>query len=67
MIVLASPKHVTIAVQFDKAIGHTIDYNGRKYSICEPTPQRMPLAVGQLTPEIAKQTFEIVYAYQPVR
>ena len=67
MIVLASPKHVTIAVQFDKAIGHTIDYNGRKYSICEPTPQRMPLAVGQLTPEIAKQSFEIVYAYQPGR
>ncbi|WP_315820150.1 hypothetical protein [Paraflavitalea speifideaquila] len=40
MIVLAYPKHVTIAVQFDKPRGKSIVYNGNKYSICEPTPQK---------------------------
>lgn len=66
MVVVAYPTHVTIAVQFDKPIGQTIDYKGKKYSICEPTPQRVPLAVGQVSPEVAKQSFEIVYVYQPL-
>ncbi|MGE9311595.1 hypothetical protein ACLOAU_08115 [Niabella sp. CJ426] len=65
MIVLAYPKHVTIAVKFDKPIGNTIEYNGAKYSVCEPTPQRMELEIGQLLPELKKEHFEVAYAYMP--
>lgn len=65
MLVLTYPQHVTVAVQFEKPVGKTIDYNGRKYSICEPSPQRMDLRIGQTLPELKKQAYEIVYAYQP--
>ncbi|MFC0774007.1 hypothetical protein [Terrimonas alba] len=65
MIVLAYPKHVTIAVKFDKPIGHAIVYNGSKYSVCEPTPQRDDLQVGQLLPDLKKSSYEVVYAYNP--
>jgi hypothetical protein len=39
MIVLVYPKHVSIAVEFEKPIGQTIVYNGKKYTVCEPTPK----------------------------
>ena len=65
MIVLAYPKHVTIAVKFDKPIGHAIVYNGSKYSVCEPTPQRDDLQVGQLLPDLKKSSYEVVYVYNP--
>lgn len=65
MIVLAYPKHVTIAVQFDKPVGKAIEYNGNRYSICEPTPQKEDLNLGEVLPELKRQPYEIVYAYQP--
>lgn len=65
MIVLAYPKHVTIAVKFDKPIGHSIVYNGNKYSVCEPTPQQQDLQLGQLLPDLKKTAYEVVYAYHP--
>jgi hypothetical protein len=65
MIVLSYPKHVTIAVQFNKPIGKPIIYNGNKYSICEPTPQKTDLRIGQLLPELSKETYEITYVYNP--
>jgi hypothetical protein len=65
MVVLAYPKHVTIAVQFEKAIGTTIDFNGNKYSICDPTPQKKELHIGQLAPELYRIPFEVVHSYQP--
>lgn len=65
MIVLAYPKHVTIAVKFDKPIGHSIVYNGSKYSVCEPTPQQQDLQLGQLLPNLKKENYEVVYAYHP--
>lgn len=65
MIVLAYPQHVTIAVQFDRPVGHSIVYNGRKYSICEPTPQSRDLALGEMIPGLKKSRYEVVYAYHP--
>jgi hypothetical protein len=65
MIVLTYPKHVTIAVQFDKPVGKPIIYNGNKYSICEPTPQKEDLMVGQLLPELKKVPYEVTYVYTP--
>jgi hypothetical protein len=67
VIVLAYPEHVTIAVKFNKPIGTPIIYNGMKYSVCEPTPQKKDLAVGQLLPTLRKETYEVVYAYTPIR
>ncbi|GAB3424048.1 hypothetical protein [Niabella aquatica] len=65
MIVLAYPKHVTIAVKFDKPVGNTIKYNGAEYSVCEPTPQRTELQVGELLPELKHTAYEVAYAYMP--
>lgn len=65
MIVLAFPKHVTIAVKFDKPIGHSIVYDGDKYSICEPTPQKEDLNIGQLPSELYKTAYEVVYVHTP--
>ena len=65
MIVLSYPTHITIAVQFDKPAGTPILYNGQPYWVCEPTPQKKNLKIGQLLPSLRKQTYEVVYAYRP--
>lgn len=65
MIVLVYPTHVTIAVHFKKPVGNTITYNGKEYSICEPTPQRKDLKVGQQSPEFKNVPYEVVYVYNP--
>ena len=65
MIVLAYPEHVTVAVRFEHPVGSSIWYNGAQYSVCEPTPQRQDLQIGELLPELRNQDFQIVYAYDP--
>ena len=65
MIVLAYPKHLTIAVKFDKPIGKPILYNGMEYSVCEPTPQKKDLQIGQLSPLLKNSSYEVAYAYTP--
>jgi hypothetical protein len=67
MIVLAYPSHVTIGVQFDKPVGATIEYNGKKYVICEPTPQRQDLRVGQIARSLRHTSYEVAYVYTPSR
>jgi hypothetical protein len=67
MIVLAYPKHVTIGVRFDKPVGKVVEYNGEKYSVCEPTPQKKDLRVGQMSPELQMMAYEVVYAYHPTK
>ena len=67
MIVLSFPSHVTVAVKFDKPVGKPILYKGEKYSVCEPTPQKTDLGVGELMPALRHTSFEIVYAYHPVK
>lgn len=65
MIVLTYPKHVTIAIKLDKPVGTPIVYNGVRYSVCEPTPQKQDLRIGELIPALRKQPYEVVYAYEP--
>jgi hypothetical protein len=65
MIVISYPGHVTLAIQFDKPVGERIMYQGKAYSVCEPTPQKKDLAIGQILPDLKNQKFEIVYAYMP--
>lgn len=65
MIVLAYPQHVTIAVKFDNPRGKPIVFNGEAYSICEPTPQKKDLRIGELPKQLRKESFEIAYVYTP--
>lgn len=67
MLVLTYPEHVTVAVQFDKPYGKTVVYNGTQYSICEPSPQRVDLRIGQMLPELTNTAYQVAYAYQPVK
>lgn len=65
MIVVAYPDHVTVGVEFDKPVGSSIVYNGRTYSVCEPTPQKEDLSVGQIIPELKGVPYQVAYVYQP--
>ena len=65
MIVLSYPEHITIAVQFSKSVGNPIYYKGNEYSICEATPQRQDLKLGQSIPHLKKVPFDVVYEYRP--
>jgi hypothetical protein len=65
MIVLSYPKHVTVAVKFDKPVGRPILYKGNAYSICDPTPQKKDLQIGEILPSLKHTPYEIVYAYEP--
>jgi hypothetical protein len=65
MLVLAFPQHVTIAVKLEKPIGQPVIYNGMSYSICEPSPQKKNLAVGEWLPGLETTSYQVAYAYQP--
>ena len=65
MIVLVYPSHITLAIEMKKPIGVPVVYNGRKFSVCEPTPQRIELPLGQLMPELKSVAFQVAYEYRP--
>ena len=65
MIALSYPEHITIAVQFSKPVGRPIFYKGNEYSICEATPQRQDLKLGQSIPHLKKVAYDVVYEYKP--
>jgi len=67
MVALLYPTHLTMAVQFDKPIGDFIIYNGKKYSFCEPTPQKENLKIGQVSSHLKNIKYEVVYAYEPIK
>jgi len=66
MIVMAYPNHVTVAVAFDKPVGAPIMYNGNRYAVCEPSPQKIDLKIGKMIPALKHVEYEVVYAYQPI-
>jgi len=65
MIAMLYPTHITMAVQFDKPVGSPIVYKGNTYSVCEPTPQREDLPIGQLSAKLKNIPYEVVYQYVP--
>lgn len=65
MIALLYPTHITMAVAFDRPVGTPVYYNGQAYSICEPTPQKRALKIGQLANNLKTQVYKVVYAYNP--
>jgi hypothetical protein len=66
MIALLYPTHITMAVQFEKPIGNAIYYNGKAYTVCEPTPQLQNLKVGELSASLKNKHYEVVYHYEPM-
>ena len=67
MIAVLYPTHITMAVQFNKPIGKPIIYNGKKYSICEPTPQQQDIRIGELSSKYQHLSYQIVYQYDPLK
>jgi hypothetical protein len=65
MIAVLYPTHITIAVQFESPEGKPIIYNGRNYSICDPTPQAENLLIGQISTKLTKTPYQVVYEYLP--
>lgn len=65
MIIMVFPEHVTIGVKLDKPVGKPILHNGVAYSVCEPTPQKEELRIGQLAPGLSNTPYQVVYAYDP--
>jgi hypothetical protein len=67
MIALLYPTHITMAVEFSKPIGDPIVYNGKTYSVCEPTPQTENLSIGQMSAKLKNTPYHVVYAYEPLQ
>lgn len=65
MIVMVYPKHVSIAVHFDRSFGKTIEYKGKKFTICDPTPQNVDLQIGETLPSLKHESYQIAFAYEP--
>ncbi|WP_411275075.1 hypothetical protein [Daejeonella sp.] len=65
MIALLYPTHISMAVQFDKPTGTSIIYKGEKYSVCESTPQKQDLKIGQIASNLKRVSYDVVYQYAP--
>lgn len=65
MIALVYPEHINIAVLLEKPVGQTVKYNGHQYTVCEPTPQGMNLAVGKIAPKFREQSYKVAYSFMP--
>lgn len=65
MIVLSYPEHVTIAVQLKKPVGKPVIYNGKEYTVAEPTPQKDDIGLGKFLPSLVNTPYEVVYVYDP--
>jgi hypothetical protein len=65
MIALLYPTHITVGVQFNKPEPNAIVYNGKAYSVCEPTLQPEDLRIGQLSSNLKNKPYQVVYQYQP--
>jgi hypothetical protein len=67
MIVISYPDHINVAVKLERPRGNSIKLNGSTYTICEPTPQKKLLYLGQMEKKLRKQPYEVVYEYVPKR
>ncbi len=67
MIVLSYPDHVAVAVKLDKPIGKPIVYENELYTLCEPTPQKTDVRLGERLSDIHDQAYEIAFSYKPLK
>lgn len=67
MILLLYPTHVTIAVGLQKPVGKPIQYKGTLFTLCEPTPQKDDLPIGEMMESYKNIEYKIAYEYFPVK
>jgi hypothetical protein len=67
MIVLSYPDHINVAVKLEKPKGIPVVHKGHRYTICEPTPQKKSVQMGQVEKKRRRQPFEVVYEYVPTK
>jgi hypothetical protein len=65
MIALLYPSHITMAVAFSQPVGEPIIYNGKIYSMCEPTPEKEDNPIGRFAANLKNVPYQVVYQYQP--
>lgn len=63
MAILSYPEHVNVAVLLPKTRGIPITINNKRFTICEPTPQKLKRGIGWLSKELRKEPYEIAYVY----
>ena len=68
-IAMLYPTHIVIAVDLDQDSKKTnkdgILYDGKHYTVCEPTPQQKDLKLGELSERLKNQQYQVVYHYEP--
>ncbi|SDL78573.1 hypothetical protein SAMN04488084_102450 [Pedobacter antarcticus] len=67
MIALLYPGHINIAVALPDPKGTFINYKGKSYTVCEPTPQSVDLPLGAFSPALSGASYEVVYVYDPAK
>lgn len=65
MIVITLPDHVTVAVKLNQVHKNAVIYEGESFTICEPTPQKRELRMGQTIANLTKSSYDVVYSYEP--
>lgn len=65
MVAVMYPTHITLAIEFDEPKGETVFFEGKHYTICEPTPQGEDLGIGETTAALKNLSYQIVYNYDP--
>lgn len=65
MIVITLPDHVTVAVKLNQVHKNAVIYKGESFTICEPTPQKRELRMGQTIANLTKSSYDVVYSYEP--
>ena len=66
IIVISYPDHVNLGIGLDKPIGKGVEFNGKHYTICEPTPQKKKFRLGFMNQETFEKGFEIAFSYDPL-
>jgi len=64
MIVMAFQDHVTVGVSTTKPIGQAINYNNRRYYVCDPTGPTNSNEIGSFPSGYEEQHFEIICEYK---
>jgi len=67
MVVLSYPNHINVGIAMDNPIGKGVAYNGRVYTICEPTPQSNDLSIGKTLGSMKSLKYEIAFDYDPFK
>lgn len=63
MAILSYPEHVNVAVLLPKTKGIPVTINNQRFTICEPTPQKLKRGIGWMSKELRKEPYEIAYVY----